>query len=86
MKSKFELPESIFYVTKGLPNKPKKPSHIIETPSVKTKSLLPEKFKLLNSTSTDTETISPKSLTTAKLAILMIIIAIGLSIVKSTYY
>ncbi|MFZ3087825.1 MAG: hypothetical protein WA123_07145, partial [Methylotenera sp.] len=61
MKSKFELPESIFNVTKGLSNKPKQPWPITRNPSVKTKPLQ-EHLDFLIRSPADTESNSPKSL------------------------
>ncbi len=81
MKSKFELPESIFYVTKGLPNKPKQPWPNTQTPSVKTNKPLQEQSDSLNRSSANTESYSQKYLKVAKwtipIAIIAIIVGIG---------
>jgi len=76
MKSKFELPESIFNVTKGLSNKPKQPWPITRNPSVKTNKPLQEQLDFLIRSSADTESNSQKSLKMAEWAIIIAIIAI----------
>jgi len=81
MKSKFELPESIFNVTKGLPNKPKQPWPITRNPSVKTNKPLQEQLDFLTRSSADTGSNSQKSLKIAEWAIIIAIIAIILSMV-----
>lgn len=79
MKSKFELPESIFNVTKGLPNKPKRPWPITQNPSVKTNKPLQEQLDFLINSSADTGSNSQKSLKMAKWSIIIAITAIIVS-------
>lgn len=81
MKPKFELPESIFNVTKGLPNKYKQPRPITQTPSVKANKPFQEQLNFLISLAAATESNSQKSLKMAGWTIIIVIIAIIFSVV-----
>jgi len=81
MKPKFELPESIFNVTKGFPNKYKQPRPITQTPPVKANKPFQEQLNFLINLATVTESNSQKSLKMAGWTIIIVIIAIIFSVV-----
>ncbi len=80
MPSKFELPESIFNVTKTASNQPEKPSLIPQNPSVKSNVLLQEQLDFLVKSSLESESKSLKALKIAKWANIIALIAIILSV------
>lgn len=81
MKSKFELPESIFSVTKGLPSKTKKPFHITQNSPINTNAPSKVQLHLLPKISPYTESNTPKYLKMTKWLAIIGLAAITLSFI-----
>lgn len=80
VKSKFELPESIFSVTKGLPNKSKKPFRITQNLPINTNKPLQKPLNFLTKILPYAESNTQKYLKMTKWLII-----IGLTAITVTF-